>query len=168
MTTPVHRSIMLFFLFVGCDRSVTKLQYMPDMADTPTVKAQRDYLDPPEHALAVDAMIYPETVEESEAVLTNEVAVNNEVLSEGKELYETYCQVCHGADAKGGPNMLGPQAPLPPDITHPAYASRADGFYFHRITFGKLPLMPGYGHATDRVERWKIVHYVRTLQKKGS
>ena len=38
-------------------RNTTKLQYMPDMADTPTVKAQESFLNPPEHSVARNAIL---------------------------------------------------------------------------------------------------------------
>ena len=39
---------------------------MPDMADTPITKAQESYLNPPEHSVAVNAILYPKTIDVAE------------------------------------------------------------------------------------------------------
>lgn len=145
------------------DGTGTKMQWAPDMADSAANKPQRSYLDPPEGAVAMNALFYPKTAEEAEKqyVFPEAIAKDPEILPKGKQLFETFCQPCHGADAKGG--HLNP-AIVPPDLTHPTYAARADGFFFYRITFGTA-VMPGYGHAISSWERWYIVKYLRTLQK---
>jgi mono/diheme cytochrome c family protein len=150
---------------VGCDMGSknTKIQYMPDMADAPTVKAQENYLDPPDHAVKVNAVFYPATAEEAELKLENPHPSDPATLESGKALYEKVCVTCHGADGKGL-HKLGKTFPNPPDISTAAYAARKDGFFFHRITFGAAS-MPGYGHSTSAAERWKIIRYLRTLQQ---
>lgn len=150
----------------SCDMGskTTKIQYMPDMADAPTVKAQEGYLDPPVHSIKKDAIIYPATVEEAEKVLQNPYAFDQEgILAQGKALYEKVCVTCHGADGKGEHLLKG--FPKPPDISTADYYKKKDGFYFYRITFGAAN-MPGYAHSTSASERWKITHYLRTLQQK--
>ena len=148
------------------DPNQTKLQYMPDMADAPTVKPYKDFLDPPEHSVPMFAILYPATAEESEKVLRNPYPASPDVVQHGKQLFDTFCIPCHGADAKGGGSITD-IFPRPPDITAEMYAKRADGFFFHRITFGSVStIMPGYGHAISANERWQIVHYVKSLQKR--
>jgi len=149
----------------GCEinSSDTKVQWMPDMADGPTVKAQEDFLDPPDNVISAVGILYPKTPEEAEKVLTNPLPSSELALKKGEHLYTTFCTVCHGPDAKGGGSIVD-VFPRPPDITVSTYKSRADGFFFHRITFGSA-LMPSYGHAISPDERWAIVHYLRTLQK---
>jgi mono/diheme cytochrome c family protein len=149
----------------GCryDGTGTKMQWAPDMADSPANKAQRSYLDPPEGAVAMNALLYPKTPEEAEVQYTMPEALANDPrgLEKGKQLFNTFCIPCHGADAKGG--HLNP-AIQPPDLTHPSYVARKDGFFFYRITFG-ANVMPGYGYAISTWERWFIIRYLRTLQK---
>lgn len=155
-------------LLTGCwDNNTTKLQWMPDMADTGVVKAQRDYLDPPEGSVTMESMEYPKSAEDAETALTNPVASTPEVVAKGKVLFETFCIPCHGASGKGDDNTLHGLFPQPPNITHESYAKRKDGFFFYRISFGTA-LMPGYGHSITREERWIIVNYLRALQQKGA
>lgn len=156
-------------ILVACNGSpdTTKLQYVPDMADGPQVKAQRDFLAPPEGSVTMNAILYPTTIEESEKVLKNPLPGGEEVIARGKVLFETFCAVCHGPDGKGhkdGENRVTDLFPPPPDITAESYLSRGDGFFFHKITFGG-PIMPSLGHSISAHERWQIVHYLRTLQK---
>lgn len=152
--------LILVTLSIACTPETTKLQYMPDMADTPTVKAQEDYLDPPIGSVARGALFYAATAETSTA--RSEVPFNAE---QGKHLYETFCSACHGTGGKGdGP--VSEDFPKPPDLTLPLYRQRSDSFIFHRITFGTA-IMPAYGHMTDPIERWQIIYYLRTLQRES-
>ncbi|MEZ4741925.1 MAG: cytochrome c [Bdellovibrionota bacterium] len=160
----------LSLLAVGCDGdpNATKLQYMPDMADAPTVKAQKDYIDPPDSSVAMNAIIYPKTPEDSEKQLQNPFANVSEkertdYISKGDELYHTFCVTCHGPQAKGN-GTITDKFPRAPDLTAELYAKRGDGFFFHRISFGSA-IMPSYGHAISPHERWYIILYLRTLQK---
>ena len=163
--------LLLFQASCKEDRSQTKWTYMPDMMDGPTVKPQQDYLDPPQGSIARETLVYPKNSAEAEQALRNPLAGKpgeDTHRAKGKELYETYCTVCHGPDAKGGGTIVD-KYPRPPDITMEAYSKRKDGFYFHTITFGSpSTLMPKYGHATSVDERWKIVLYLRSLQAQAA
>ncbi|MDE3270210.1 MAG: c-type cytochrome [Pseudomonadota bacterium] len=158
ITIIVSVAVVFAGLSACTDRNTTKLQYMPDMADAPTVKAQEDFLDPPPHSVARGAVYYGATAEESTVQPT--VAPD---LVQGKYLYETFCQVCHGAQGKGNGSIVE-DFPRPPDITAEVYRQRSDAFIMHRVTFGTA-IMPAYGHMTSVAERWQIVFYLRELQK---
>jgi mono/diheme cytochrome c family protein len=151
----------------SCDPNETKYQYMPDMVDGPQVKAQRSYIDPPEHAVARNAILYPNTVEEAEAQLTSPYPqpASAHVLEEGKKFFNIYCSVCHGESGKGGLDtpLKGSTFPPAPDLTSEMYTKRGDGFFFYSITNGSA-IMPPYGDKISPEERWEITHYLRTLQ----
>ncbi len=164
------RSYLVLLLLLGActqDGNQTKLQYMPDMADAPTVKPQLDYLEPPVGAVARDAILYPPTVEEAEKILQNplgQVSPESPHFLNGKRLYEIQCTPCHGSSLKGDGSVTD-MFPRPPDLTSGAYADRKPGFFFYRITFGSA-IMPGYGHALDPKEIWEITSYVTSLTSK--
>jgi S-disulfanyl-L-cysteine oxidoreductase SoxD len=154
------------WFLAGCDGdpNQTKLQFMPDMADGPTVKAQESYLEPPAHSVAVDAILYPAAVEKAETEMVNPLPNTDENLEHGKKLFNTFCAVCHGEDGKGG-GTLGEAYPVArPDITRAEMAQRKDGFFFTKISAGG-PIMPAYGHAISPQERWLITQYLRKLQE---
>lgn len=150
-------------LLAGCEinSNNTKIQYMPDMADSPTIKAQENYIDPPVGSVSANALLYPESVVEAEKVLKNPFEAKPEVVAAGKELFGTFCTPCHGPNADGK-HSLGPTYPPPPDLTNEAYKAKQSGFYFYVMTFGGA-LMPKYGHAIDVNERWKIARYLESL-----
>ena len=148
----------------------TKWQIAPDMADSPTVKAQENYLESPEGSVAINAILYPETIEESEKLLRNPLArlsgqAKEQRVEQGKKLYNMFCHQCHGKDGKGVGTITDVFVPAP-DITGEMYKDRKDGFFFHKITFGGA-IMPSLGHSISAVERWKIVLYIRQLQNGG-
>ena len=147
---------------LGGDPTQPKVQYVPDMADAPTMKPQENYLDPPEGAVSTNAILYPATAEEAEKNLQNPLPNEPQVVALGEKTYNTFCIPCHGAEAKGDGSITD-LYPRPPDLTTEIYQKRADGFFFHRITFG-ANIMPGYGHAIMPHERWAAVHYLRKLQ----
>lgn len=167
----------------GCkkDPDQTKMQYVPDMADTAAIKSQRDYLQPPEGSVALSVKSYKAvlmnpgkgptefpkpyaaSIEESEKTMENPVKASPEVVAKGKVLWSTFCVPCHGSDGAGVGSVTDAfvQAPtLLSDINR----TRKDGFFFHKITFGGA-VMPSYGHAISAEERWTIIHYIRDLQK---
>ena len=147
---------------IAGDPNKTKVQYVPDMADAPTMKPQENFLEPPEGSVANNALIYPKTVEEAELKLKNPLQNEPQIVALGEKIFNIYCIPCHGAAAKGDGSITDVY-PKPPDITTAAYQAKGDGFFFYRITFGAV-MMPGYGHATAPIERWAIVHYLRKLQ----
>ncbi len=167
----ILKTLMLMFLgfsLTNCNlnKRNTGIQYMPDMADSPAIKAQRDFLDPPPGSVARNATLYPETAEESEQVLKNPLPASEENLAEGKAVFEITCIVCHGPSARGDGSLTSAY-PKAPDLTLDQVRGRADGWYFHRISFG-IGTMPGYRHSTTVKERWQIIHYLRTLQAKAN
>ena len=153
-------SLIMIFALAGCDKRKTGIQWMPDMVDSPTVKAQEDYLDPPANSVARNSVFYPKTAEESEKLLENPLPNTAETIAAGKVVYEIACAVCHGT-AADGQGTLTEAFPKAPDLRP---LKRGDGWFFHRITFG-LGNMPGYAHSVTVKERWEIIHYLKTLQR---
>ena len=90
---------------------------------------------------------------------------------EGKVLYAKYCSHCHGATGQGdGKTVTGGGFPAPPSYSA-AQSSRGGamkeltaGKIFHTITYG-VNMMGPHASQLNKEERWKITHYVQTLQK---
>jgi mono/diheme cytochrome c family protein len=94
------------------------------------------------------------------------VPVTDQLLARGRERYQIYCQVCHGAtgDGKGITSkyqMVGVASFLDPRLV-----AMPDGEIFNTITYGKN-LMGAYGPQVDVPDRWAIIAYVRAIQRAG-
>jgi mono/diheme cytochrome c family protein len=98
--------------------------------------------------------------------LRNPVEPTPASLENGKRLYQVYCALCHGPDAKGG-GSISPKFIPPPDLTLQMFRQRTDGFLYVTIRSGG-PLMPSQGEALSVKERWDIVNYLRSLQGGGN
>lgn len=94
--------------------------------------------------------------------LANPIAVNDKVIEEGKALYERYCDHCHGATGQGD-GEVGKVFKGVPAYNKGMVKTDKAGNIFHVITFGK-GRMRSHASQVSVSDRWKIVHYVQTLQ----
>ena len=108
-------------------------------------------------------------------VLKNPLDSSAAVIADGKILYETYCDHCHGPKGKGdgkvaegvdkedGSGKKSAYAGVA-NLTSDALKGISEGHIFHVITNGK-GLMWAHGSQVSPEDRWKIAKYVKTLQK---
>src|SRR5690349_13926229 len=93
----------------GRDRNKRVLEYMPQMTDTPAVKAQRigpfgvAMRVPPAGTLSQNQHIYrfASDPEAAGRELHNPIPRTKEELLKGQHLFNTYCIVCHGVRGEG-------------------------------------------------------------------
>jgi mono/diheme cytochrome c family protein len=100
--------------------------------------------------------------------LVNPIPVSQEVLAKGKEQYEIFCIMCHGEKGDGkGYLFTSKRFPAQPtSLISDQVKTKPDGEIFHVITVGSLSgLMGAHGSQISPENRWKIVHYVRELEK---
>ncbi len=98
------------------------------------------------------------------ATVTNPLPDSEEVLKGGKELYERFCDHCHGAKGLGAEEgSVGEVFAGVPSYTSAAVKNVSGGHIFHVITQGK-GRMGAHGSQISVEDRWKIVRYVQTLQ----
>ena len=133
-----------------------------DMIKQPSVKPQEAPLPVPKNSIPRQGKDLPVDRVEAGKKLRNPIQPNAAAVASGKKLYDIYCTLCHGSDAKGGGPVSGKFVP-PPDLTLEVFRKRPDGFLYQTITDGG-PLMPGQGDALQPSERWEIVIYLRRLQ----
>jgi mono/diheme cytochrome c family protein len=105
--------------------------------------------------------------------LTSPLDSGASVLGQGKILYETYCDHCHGSKGAGdgkvatGVTVDGKEKKAyagVPNYKADALKNITEGHIFHVITYGK-GLMKPHGSQVNPEERWKIARYVKSLQK---
>lgn len=86
-------------------------------------------------------------------------------MAEAKKVAETNCGSCHGPEGKGnGPAAAALPPPKPADWTSAKVAAETDGEIFWKISNGR-GAMPPWKHLPED-QRWDLVNYIRTLQKK--
>jgi mono/diheme cytochrome c family protein len=96
--------------------------------------------------------------------LKNPFPPSYEVMTRGKKVFETYCQHCHGLSGLGD----GAVSKAFPIFSFPLASKSTydlpDGAIFHIITYGRN-LMPAHGPQVSADDRWKVIHYLRDLQR---
>jgi mono/diheme cytochrome c family protein len=102
----------------------------------------------------------PEGLDQAAATLTNPIPLSPQAIEDGKALYTRYCQACHGAGGEGD----GKVADQYKGVANLVTKSKAvtEGHIYHVITYGKGRMWP-HGSQVNPDERWKIVHFVKTL-----
>ena len=96
----------------------------------------------------------------------NPIAVSDQVLAKGKDIYKSKCQKCHGATGIGNGPDADPKH-KPGNLTDSSRASRnPDGVMFYKLWNGrKEPKMPAVRSEMSRDDVWTVIHYVKTLRK---
>jgi mono/diheme cytochrome c family protein len=90
-------------------------------------------------------------------------------LREGQKLYNIYCAICHG-DSGNGAGVVAQERYGYPTIVSlllSRIAEQPDGEIYNTIVNGKNT-MGAYGSKLRVEERWKVVMYVRALQRAAS
>ena len=100
--------------------------------------------------------------------LVNPFLPTDDVLIRGKLMFTTFCIGCHGPLGKGdGQLYTSGLYPLKPrELSGVVTSKLKDGQIFHTITLG-FGSMGAHGAQIKSEDRWKLVLYVRELQKEG-
>ncbi len=104
-------------------------------------------------------------IPESADQLKNPLPTEIKLVMQGARIYKKVCWVCHGDIGKGD----GPQSAelnnKPADFNSDLVLSRSDGALFWWISNGGNDMQP-FKELLSEKDRWKVVNYVRKLQKK--
>lgn len=112
---------------------------------------------------------YANTTEEYERAgleLKNPLPFSQEALDKGKELFDIYCDHCHGATGEGDGKMVQTGAfPGAPPSYKGGLKDLPEGKIFFTIHYGKGN-MGSHASQMTQEERWKVTYYVQSLQGK--
>lgn len=92
----------------------------------------------------------------------------DDVLARGELIYTTFCIGCHGAMGKGDGQLYSSGLyPLKPrEISGVVTSKLKDGEIYHTITLG-FGSMGAHGAQVRSDDRWKLVLFIRELQKEA-
>jgi hypothetical protein len=96
--------------------------------------------------------------------LPERVTITHAFMERGRERYDIYCTVCHGAlgDGRGIVTQYGWGGPV--SLHSDVFRDMPEGEIYNTITHGKNTMF-GYGDKLEPEDRWAVVAYVRALQR---
>ena len=140
-------------------------------APNPNFPDGKTLLSPVEGTVSREAENYPYKKIDSDipkaAKMKNPFLADTENIDRGKIVFQNICLQCHGfnADVKGNLFVSGKYTFPPANLMSPKIVAKTDGEMFHTITVG-FGIMPPHGIIVRPEDRWKVILYVRSLQKK--
>ncbi len=182
----MKKSLLLlipFFLLAHCGptKNQPNVEVIQDMMEQPALKPQdfhhydrekSSMLVPPDGSWPKNIKPYlykGQSAQVAGEKLTNPFSQDSseELLKLGERQYRNYCLVCHGpAGAGDGPVAEKFQGVKPPSLLTDKAKAYRDGGIFHIITNGQGIMGTYINQIPAEKDRWAIVNYVRTLQKK--
>ena len=98
-------------------------------------------------------------------IRNNPFPITEDGLARGKELYNIFCGICHGAKGDGNGIIYenGKYPAKPANFLQEAWVDTSSGAYYHAIMHGKN-VMGRYADKVSYEERWQIIHHIRGLQ----
>ena len=185
----MKRLIAIFSLFgflvlaSNCaDPSRPNYQYMPNMYEPVGYETYQqvgflpsgsEALTPPENTIGRGWLPYEfaNDLEGKELARAQQSPLDSlsreENLAKGKEMYDVYCAICHGAKGAGQGHLVKREKIL----GVPSYADAARnisvGSTYHTIYYG-LNSMGSYAGQMNYEERWQVSEYVMQLKEELS
>jgi mono/diheme cytochrome c family protein len=101
-------------------------------------------------------------------IINNPYPITDAGLDKGKDLYITFCGICHGdkGDGLGYLARDGGKYPVAPaNLLLPEFVDASNGRYYHTLMYGRNK-MGAYKDKISYEERWEVIHYIRSLQAK--
>ncbi len=168
--------IVVFLIAAGCSQQDPKkpgYEFLSDMAHSipydafapnPNTADHKTLQLPPEGSIPREGFLpyHYEDAEKAGLELKSPFPKTAENLARGKQMYETFCLVCHGVEGKGDGPVI-PKFPAPPSYKTNPVKDYPEGRLFHVVTRG-VGLMSSYASQISVEDRWKLVQYVQTLQ----
>lgn len=96
--------------------------------------------------------------------IVNPVPLTEASLRDGKKLFGVYCSACHGGFGDGD-GEVSKKGMTSPSLHSEKLHNATDGTIYSIITNGQNNNMPALDKQISRDDRWKIVQYVRALQR---
>ena len=172
--------ILIMLSVTSCfDKKKPNYRYMPNMYTSVAVETYSEYeilpngqaaLVPVKGTISRGWMPYEyENTLEGKTLATNELkiplAVNEENLSKGKELFNIYCAICHGNKGDGQGTLVKREKFLGIPSLADKGRNITEGDIYHVMMYG-LNSMGSYASQTNEKERWQITMHALDLKSK--
>lgn len=109
----------------------------------------------------------PEGYEKAGAALKNPYTHTEEMLADGKKVYENFCIHCHGAKGDGNGILVEREKFAGvPSYYGAQLKDLSEGKMYHSIYYGKN-MMGAHASQINYYERWAVIEYVKKLRNEG-
>lgn len=89
------------------------------------------------------------------------LSCTEETFNKGKEIYQSFCVMCHGANGNGQGSLVSKGAlGGVPSYSGPTLAGLPVGKMYHTLTYGK-GLMGSYASQLTPKQRWQVICYIQ-------
>lgn len=151
--------LVVLTLLVAYD--VTKIHFPTNMEEQDSIA----YLQGPRLAAPADAIPIqgPALIDGQPA--SQPIPPTRDSIQRGETLFGITCAVCHGPQGDGHSPLSAFFSPRPADLTGEYVQNLPDQVLFLVITQGR-GIMPSMAENLGPEERWDVINYVHTLNKK--
>ena len=173
-------TILIMLSVTSCfDKKKPNYRYMPNMYTSVAVETYSEYeilpngqaaLTPVKGTISRGWIPYEyENTQEGKTLATKELkiplAVNEENLAKGKELFNIYCAICHGNKGDGQGTLVKREKFLGIPSLADKGRNITEGDIYHVMMYG-LNSMGSYASQTNEKERWQITMHALDLKSK--
>ncbi len=102
---------------------------------------------------------------ESSKQLTNPISKNKSSIKQGSKIFKIRCIVCHGSTGVGDGSGSKALNPKPANLQSDRVQNQLDGEIFWKMSEGKGAMI-AWKHIISEEDRWRLVNFIRTLNKK--
>ncbi len=166
------RNLARIFCLLAIPAVGLTLPWDKDMQDQPSMKPQDSLVAEVNDSIPIGGRdVYPPPKDVIELVrarldagrtLVNPIAISPESLARGREMYDTHCIVCHGAQGRGNGPVGQKFVPQPMELNLDYVQLQPDGQLFYTISHGSLA-MPFYRQAIATQDRWHLVNFIKEV-----
>lgn len=167
---------IVLLLVAACSSTKPRYEYAPDMVDSlayesfsasPLTRDGKTMMGPAPGTIARGAKPFLYDIGAGEAAragreLVNPVPRTEGALARGAQVFRVFCAPCHGARGLGDGPMI-PAFSKPPSLLDEKARALPPGHIFHIISRGQNK-MESYAVQITPDDRWKVVHFMRSLQ----
>ena len=88
-----------------------------------------------------------------------------ETIKLGREVYFTFCAMCHGKNHDGNATVGQSFKPLPTDLRNAKVLAKSNGELFKVISYGTPQgTRPALATTVDVLDRWRVIAYIKSLE----